>query len=437
MYEHQMKVDLGEEMYNTCDAGSLSAILAYLSNHKLQNPSSDPPLSTIMYVAAGKDHSLIDQHCLASGGKVTSQVMDHIRNNRSIKTYDAILAAEAVDVNDVMGYMGDMLTWFATDTALAMVAEEASVAMAVRYLTTKLENNTVDITPHAAIPGNLLPPRDASPCPLDEDCGPIVVGPTPTTTSSISVPSATTCTVHHGPVPIGTECFESGPHAGQCITFECLELPNACGCPNASPPAASKEKRNEAASSDCDNFIGEPTPVCTDEDPRRGQCSQTTPRRTVLPTLVKTSCELDGSGCVCLDCEEEKHNESEDIGEVCFVNGTCAPTIECLEFPDSSTCLTPKEKRSEALPIGFICFENGTCTTFECLDHPDSPGCATEKEKRSEDAQVKRDDSAWPMRGGYGPVCVEPVCESCPDLPECAGVLKRSPQETCHQCGPS
>ena len=106
------------------------------------------------------------------------------------------------------------------ETALTMVAEEASVAMAVRYLTTKLENNTVDITPHAAFPGNLLPPRDASPCPLDEDCGPIVVGPTPTTTSSISIPSATTCTAHHGPVPIGTECFESGPHAGQCITFE-------------------------------------------------------------------------------------------------------------------------------------------------------------------------------------------------------------------------
>lgn len=62
------------------------------------------------------------------------------------------------------------------ETALAMVAEEASVAMAVRYLTTKLENNTVDITPHAAFPGNLLPLRDASPCPLDEDCGPIVVG---------------------------------------------------------------------------------------------------------------------------------------------------------------------------------------------------------------------------------------------------------------------
>lgn len=120
MSEHQVKAEFGEEPYNTCDAGSLSAILAYLSNHKFPNPSSDPPLSTIMYVAAGKDHSAIDQHCLASGGKVTSQVMDHIRNNRSIKTYDAILAAEAVDVNCVMGYMGDMLTWSATDVRQAL-----------------------------------------------------------------------------------------------------------------------------------------------------------------------------------------------------------------------------------------------------------------------------------------------------------------------------
>ncbi|CAF9914027.1 MAG: hypothetical protein ALECFALPRED_009211 [Alectoria fallacina] len=312
----------------------------------------------------------------------------------------------------------------------------------------------VDIAPHGAIPGNPLPPRDASPCPLEGDCGPLTVGPiilSPTSTSTVSPPSPT-CTVHDGPVPIGEECFTSGPHAGQCISFECLESPNTCGCPGAPPPAPTKEKRSLATSSDCELAIC--TPITMDPDPIilvTTSTSAVTPVTPPSPTCtdhhgaipigeecfssgphagqcISILCLEHPDTCGCSGTDVGKRRESEAIGTVCFENGTCT-TLECLADPDSPTCLPQKEKRSEALPvpIGSICFENGTCTTFECLDHPESPGCATEKEKRREREHVKRDDSASLLHGGPGPVCVQPVCESCPDLPECTSDAKQTP----------
>ena len=119
--------------------------------------------------------------------------------------------------------------------------------------------STCTVYAHGGIPDNPLPPRDPSPCPLDEDCSPIVVDSISTSTSSASLPAATACTTPTGPYPIGYTYFESGAHAGQCISFECQQYPNNCGCPGAPPPAAGKEKRvilSEPIGS------GGPGPVC-------------------------------------------------------------------------------------------------------------------------------------------------------------------------------
>ena len=183
------------------------------------------------------------------------------------------------------------------------------------------------MTPHGAIPGDPLPPRDASPCPLGGDCGPIVVDPTTTSTSSASLPSATTCTHHRGPVPIGTECFESGPHAGQCISFECLEFPNTCGCPGA-PPEPAQLKRS-AASSDCGLDEG---------------CGPTTGDPVISTPTSASSASL----------------------------------------PSATTCVV-----RDAGPIGFECFTSGPhegqCITILCLEHPDTCGCpGIDVGKRSE-----------------------------------------------------
>lgn len=171
----------------------------------------------------------------------------------------------------------------------------------------------MDITPHGAIPGSPLPPRDALPCPLGGDCGPIVVNSTPTSTSSAS---AATCTDHHGIVPIGSECFESGPHAGQCISFECLEFPDTCGCPGAPPPSARKEKRTVDPAPTSTSTVSSPTPTCT------------------------------------------VHHGPIPIGEVCFTSGPQAGqcvSIECLDSPNTCGCpgapppASTQKKRSEVI----------------------------------------------------------------------------------------
>ena len=226
--------------------------------------------------------------------------------------------------------------------------------------------------PHGVIPGNSLPPRDPSPCPLDEDCGAIVVDLLSTSTSSASLPAATTCTTPTGAIPIGFECFDSGPHAGQCISIECLEHPNNCGCPGAPPPEARKEKRSVAAPL---NYA------------LKDGCNPIT-TIPVIPSSTSTSTVTSPSP-ICTN-----FHGPVPIGTECFISGPrtgeCI-TFECLERPDTCGCpgapppAAGKEKRVILPePIGSICFQNGTCITFECLDFPDSPGCETVIEKRSE-----------------------------------------------------
>ena len=82
-------------------------------------------------------------------------------------------------------------------------------------------------------------------CMLEGGCNPITTDPiiqSSTSTSTVT-PPAPTCTIFQGPIPIGTICFISGPRTGECISIECLDRPDACGCPGAPPPAAGKEKR--------------------------------------------------------------------------------------------------------------------------------------------------------------------------------------------------
>lgn len=95
-----------------------------------------------------------------------------------------------------------------------------------------------------------------------------------------------------------------------------------------------------------DDFTDRSAPAFTDGETRRGKCSQAIPPRAVLPTPIGTICELDDSGCVCLGCDKAKRSQSEELGKVCFENGTCT-TCECLNYPNSPGCATEKEKRSE------------------------------------------------------------------------------------------
>lgn len=157
--EAKMKAELGDELYNACDAGDLPTVRAYLSHQSSRDPAFKPPLAAMMYVATRRDHPSIVQYCLASGGRISDDLLELIVVNRPIKTYETILTAKAIDVNYYIPWFGDMLTCVATEddieftklclshgadpnrnlfeeykTALAAVAETASVEVAALLL---------------------------------------------------------------------------------------------------------------------------------------------------------------------------------------------------------------------------------------------------------------------------------------------------------------
>lgn len=158
--EDRIKEEIGEELYNICNAGDLSATLTYITQQKAENPSFEPHFSSMIKAAASNDDVALMKYCLASGGKVTSTLLDYYPSGDRYRTYEVILVDKAVDPNYVNGYSGDILTIAAaidddTDfvklcfahgadpnrnlfegykTALAAVAELASVAMAELFL---------------------------------------------------------------------------------------------------------------------------------------------------------------------------------------------------------------------------------------------------------------------------------------------------------------
>ena len=157
--EARKRAELGNDLYDACDAGDLPTVLAQLSRNHSQNPNFTPPLTAMMYVAAKKEHIAILEHCLASGGAVSDELLQLIVADRPKKSYEAILKAKAIDVNYFIPWFGDVLTCVATDddidfaklclshgadpnrnlfeedhTALAAVAETASVEMAALLL---------------------------------------------------------------------------------------------------------------------------------------------------------------------------------------------------------------------------------------------------------------------------------------------------------------
>ena len=115
------KAEIGDHLYDACDAGHLPTILAYISQQRSQDPTFNPPLAAIMYVAAGRDHSDIVEHCLSSGAPVSDELLQRIVVDRPKKSYEAMLKAKAIDVNYFIPWFGDVLTCVATDNDVDFV----------------------------------------------------------------------------------------------------------------------------------------------------------------------------------------------------------------------------------------------------------------------------------------------------------------------------
>ena len=153
------RTEIGDDLYAACDAGDLPTVLAFISQQRSLSPTFRPPLAAMMYVAAKGDHSAIVSHCLACGGTVSDELLQRIVVDRPIKTYEAMLKADAIDANYFIPWFGDVLTCVATDddidfvklclshgadpnrnlfeedkSALAAVAETASIGIATLLL---------------------------------------------------------------------------------------------------------------------------------------------------------------------------------------------------------------------------------------------------------------------------------------------------------------
>lgn len=134
--EAQMKVALGEDLYNACHAGDLPAVLAYLSQQSSQDAAYKPPLDALMYVATMQDHHAIVQHSLASGAKVSDDLLTLILVYRPIKSHERILTAKATVVNYYIPWFGDMLTCVATEddiefTELCTSSTQIAISMKI------------------------------------------------------------------------------------------------------------------------------------------------------------------------------------------------------------------------------------------------------------------------------------------------------------------
>ena len=192
-----------------------------------------------------------------------------------------------------------------------------------------------------------------------------------------SLASRSTCIVPTGPIPIGTECFKSGPHAGQCITFECLIHPNACGCPGA-PPEHELQERSVPESVDC-RLGGGCGPIVV---------PPTIPEQQKRSVPLSVDCPL-GVGCgpiVVPPTIPEQQERSVPLSVDCPLGKGCGPIvvppIEPVAASMSKRSLLSTRactKLTGPIPIGEQCFTNGPhagqCIPFYCLQRPDTCGC--------------------------------------------------------------
>ena len=106
----KLQASMGYELYDACISGSLNAVTASLAQSKAADPSFSPPLSTILYAAASKDHVKIVKYCLENGAAVTPDVMQILFINRARETYIFFLESKAVDINYYIPWWGDILS---------------------------------------------------------------------------------------------------------------------------------------------------------------------------------------------------------------------------------------------------------------------------------------------------------------------------------------
>ena len=108
-HQNPLKTELGDELYTASEQGDLHKVIDLSSQDHWQNSPKGRPLSSMMAVAAGKDHVEVVRYCLSEGGHISDNVMLHILTGRAFETYKFLLTSKAVDPDYRIPWYGDFL----------------------------------------------------------------------------------------------------------------------------------------------------------------------------------------------------------------------------------------------------------------------------------------------------------------------------------------
>ena len=161
-FERTTKTKIGTTLYDLCNAGSVPAVLAHLSQKTSADPSFKPPLSKMMEIAAENNDVPLIEYCLRADGPVTGDLMQRIAHKRPYHVFKAILMNRANRPDQRFLHAGKLCTvatYAATaddiyfvklcfahgartrytefenySTALAAIAEKASIEMVALWL---------------------------------------------------------------------------------------------------------------------------------------------------------------------------------------------------------------------------------------------------------------------------------------------------------------
>jgi ankyrin repeat protein len=108
--EANVKMQLGDKLYDACRAGTLNNVLACIALHREKDPSYRLPLSAMMYVSVGGDNEDIVRYCLDNGGCITESVMRILLIARATKTFKLFNQTKGFDIDFFIPWFGDILS---------------------------------------------------------------------------------------------------------------------------------------------------------------------------------------------------------------------------------------------------------------------------------------------------------------------------------------
>lgn len=105
----QTGCELDSELLLACKENRRSDIEALVRSRQATNAQYVPPVNAMMAAAASKDAADVVAYCLDHGAAVLDDVMSAIVQSKSFAAYRVLVEANAVDIDRVVPWYGDIL----------------------------------------------------------------------------------------------------------------------------------------------------------------------------------------------------------------------------------------------------------------------------------------------------------------------------------------